>query len=157
MVSMVEKYKLLIIDDEQSIHDSVKKIFHHKKETSSSGLFAGKKSVPEKEIDIISALSGEEGLNIYKSEKENGKTVDVVMCDMRMPGWDGWKTSVELATFDPEILMFICTAFLDYNFDDLKNEIKLNHKLDLLPKPFEPKYLKEIIEVKLELAKTLQK
>ena len=155
---MENVHKILIIDDESYIHDAVKKLFPPKKNSNSTetipqDLFGVKKEDNNWDVEFISALNGEDGFNFYKSAKKAENPISVVMCDMRMPGWDGMKTSMKIAEFDPTVILFICTAFFDFDIKDLQKNIKMKHMLEVVNKPFNPKKLKEFLIKNLENAK----
>lgn len=72
--------KILVIDDERSIRNSMKDIF----------TFEG--------YDIVLAKDGLEGMALTKSEKPN-----VIFCDIKMPKMDGIEVLEKIKEFAPEI------------------------------------------------------
>jgi len=72
--------KILVIDDEKSIRNSMKDIF----------TFEG--------YDIVLAKDGLEGMALTKSERPN-----VIFCDIKMPKMDGIEVLEKIKEFAPEI------------------------------------------------------
>ena len=84
-------YRVLIIDDELSLLKSLVAFFEDE------GFF------------VRGAESGEEGLEILKTEK-----MDVVIIDLRLPGIDGNETIVRAHELQPALRFLIHTGSTDY-------------------------------------------
>ena len=84
-------YRVLIIDDELSLLKSLVAFFEDE------GFF------------VRGAESGEEGLEILKTEKMN-----VVIIDLRLPGIDGNETIVRAHELQPALRFLIHTGSTDY-------------------------------------------
>jgi diguanylate cyclase (GGDEF)-like protein/PAS domain S-box-containing protein len=62
----------------------------------------------------------------------------VAFVDMRMPpGWDGVQTIKRLWELDPELQCVICTAYSDYSWEEILDELGVGDRLLLLRKPFD--------------------
>ncbi len=72
--------KLLIIDDERSIRNTLKEIFEYEK------------------FEILEASDGLEGLNIIKKED-----LDLVLCDIKMPKMDGMEVLAATMAIRPDL------------------------------------------------------
>lgn len=148
--------KILIIDDQEEILDSLKKLLagednlaniNSKMKNLINDFF--KEESKEKEVyDVHTALDGESGYELVKKAQEAGVPFSLVTIDMRMPGWDGLKTAQEIRKIDPNIEMIIITAYTDIKRDELVNKIGKPEKLLYLKKPFEKE---EILQVVLSL------
>ena len=148
--------KILLIDDQEEILDSLKKLLagednlaniNTKMKSLINDFF--KEETKEKEIyDVHTALDGESGYEKVKKAVELGKPYSLVTIDMRMPGWDGLKTAQEIRKVDPNIEMIIITAYTDIKREELVNKIGKPEKLLYLKKPFEKE---EILQVVLSL------
>jgi signal transduction histidine kinase len=58
--------------------------------------------------------------------------------DMRMPpGWDGLQTIERLWSVDPSLQVVICSAYSDYDWDEVLGRLNRPHKLLVIKKPFE--------------------
>ena len=67
-----------------------------------------------------------------------GKPFSVAFVDMRMPpGWDGVQTIKRIWELDPELQCVICTAYSDYSWEDILEQLGVNDRLLLLRKPFD--------------------
>ena len=100
-----EKYKILIIDDQKTIHEDFEKILILYSSSSSKSvnffcqLFDKNYENNENlgyDFLIDFAFQGEEGFKIIQKANEQNSPYQVVFVDMRMPpGWDGLKTIKE--------------------------------------------------------------
>ena len=58
--------------------------------------------------------------------------------DVRMPpGWDGVQTIKKMWEVDPDLQVEICTAFADYSWDEMIEELGESDRLLILKKPFD--------------------
>ncbi len=150
--------KLLIIDDEKGIYDSLVKILSSKKSSSSGNdLFEEEtESASELNFEFYHADQGEKGVSIFKEHEENGNPFDLVICDVRMPpGIDGKETLKRISQIDNDVQAIVCSAFSDHSIDEIEREMEGDTKLSLLEKPFRVEDVKEIVKIKVELIKLL--
>ena len=148
--------KILLIDDQEEILESLKKLLagednlaniNNKMKNLINDFF--KEDTKEKEIyNVHTALDGESGYLKVKKSLEEGEPYSLVTIDMRMPGWDGLKTAQEIRKIDSNIEMIIMTAYTDIKREELVNKIGKPEKLLYLKKPFEKE---EILQVVLSL------
>jgi diguanylate cyclase (GGDEF)-like protein len=80
--------RVLIVDDEEVVLESLKKIVEH----------GG--------YDCLVARSGEEALRILQEER-----VDILICDIRMPGMDGMELLREVRAHFPDVDAMMMTGF----------------------------------------------
>src|ERR1700748_2319217 len=121
--------RILVIDDNDAIHNDFKKILSPAEEPSQkltsakAALFgsapgAAKQRMPKFEIE--SALQGQEGLTRLEQAMKDQKPFQVAFVDMRMPpGWDGVQTIQRLWQVDPNVQVVICTAYSDYSWEEI--------------------------------------
>ena len=85
----------------------------------------------ESEIDctVSMAFSGEMALNILEKD-----TWDLVICDIRMPGMDGFELLDQIRKRFPDLTVVMITAF--GNIDSVVKAIK-SGAYDFIAKPFE--------------------
>jgi diguanylate cyclase (GGDEF)-like protein len=140
--------RILIIDDNASIHLDFRKVLGAQAEHSAQAaldvleadLF-GETAVaavrPNFEID--SAHQGQEGVAMVGQALAEGRPYAMAFVDMRMPpGWDGLKTIEHLWTTDPDVQVVICSAHTDYDWTEVVARLGHSDKLLVLRKPAEP-------------------
>ena len=137
--------RILIIDDQESIHDDYQKIIGRKArdpsllDAAANDLFGdtGSTAVPEA-FEIDSAYQGEEGFNMVRAAIDAGRPYALAFVDIRMPpGWDGVETVKRIWEIDPEILVVICTAYSDYTWEQMIDGLGQSDRFLILKKPFE--------------------
>jgi len=140
-------HRILIIDDNQAIHDDFRKVLAA--DTSqSTGLSSAKAAlfgnnattkIERARFEVDSALQGEAGFNQLKAACEEGRPYSVAFVDMRMPpGWDGLQTIQRLWEVDARLQVVICTAFSDHSWEEISSTLGLTDRLLILKKPFDP-------------------
>ena len=148
--------KILLIDDQEEILNSLKKLLAGEDNLSNINNkmkdlvndFFKEESKEKETYDVHTALDGETGYKLVKKALEEGEQYSVVTVDMRMHGWDGLKTAQEIRKIDSNIEIIIITAYTDIKREELVNKIGKPEKLLYLKKPFEKE---EILQVILSL------
>jgi len=160
--------KILIIDDQQEILDSLESIFTGKdslKEVTAKfddiveEFFHDdevNKEYIEEIYDVDVANRGEIGFEKIKKSIEEQKPYSVVTIDMRMPGWDGLKTAKEIRNIDKNIEIVIVTAYTDKNREEILRTVGTPEKLLYLKKPFDREEIMQLI-LSLTLKWSLEK
>lgn len=135
--------RVLVIDDNLSIHDDFKKVLHadvaeNALQEARTSLFGEDQAVLATEhFQVDCAAQGETGLSLVRKAKERGCPYAVAFVDMRMPpGWDGLETIEHLWAEDELLQVVICTAYSDQPWDEIRARIGRNDKLLILQKPF---------------------
>jgi two-component system, cell cycle response regulator len=139
--------RILVIDDQEAIHQDYRKIIgakkpeHAKLASLAADLFNDEPSSPSEataEFDIDSAFQGEDGYRMVQTALEEGRPYAMAFVDIRMPpGWDGIETVQHIWSVDPEILIVLCTAYSDYTLDAMVAKLGRNDRFLVLKKPFE--------------------
>ena len=124
----MEKNKALVIDDEQIVLDSVRKILKDE----------------NYEVDVF--LSGREGLN-QAIEKE----YDIVLTDIRMPDIGGMRVLRDIKRARPSLPVLIITGYASVK--SAVQAMKLG-AADYLEKPFTPDQLLKAVDSALDIAAT---
>ena len=138
--------RILIADDNPAIHEDFRKIL-------APGRTHGPGNAVVAEVaddfEIESALQGHEAFEKLKLAVKEGRPFAAAFVDVRMPpGWDGIATISNLWKADPTVQVALCTAYSDYSWEKLTEDLGATDKLVILKKPFEN------VEV-LQLARTL--
>ncbi|AFS81353.1 response regulator receiver protein [Candidatus Nitrosopumilus koreensis AR1] len=113
------KKKVLVIDDDKEVLETTSAMIE---------MFG---------YDTIQAENGFDGI-----EKLIEKP-DLVLMDGRMPGMDGYETFKKMRENDARINVIFMTAYKD---DEKWKEAKKNCAIYNIQKPFEPKFLEELIK-----------
>ena len=156
---MQPNHRILLVDDNPSIHDDFRKIllgYRAKNEALDAAeaiLFDDSPVANESEHEFIveSAFQGQEALERVVQAIAEGKSYAMAFVDVRMPpGWDGIETISHLWNADPTLQVVVCTAYSDYSWDKMTAKIGVSDNIVILKKPFDN------IEV-LQLAHALTK
>ncbi len=139
--------RILLVDDNPAIHEDFKKILSPQGGANSASLsdarsaFFGEEANTEAQVEYLidSAYQGEEALKMLIAAAEEGNPYAMAFVDVRMPpGWDGVQTIKEMWKADDSLECVICTAFSDYSWSEMANELGQSDKLLILKKPFDP-------------------
>jgi len=122
--------KLLLIDDEEEIQYSFRRIFD------------------SPEIELTTASSGEDGLKLIPKIKP-----DLVLMDVRMGGINGLETLRRIRQMDTKLLVILMTA---YGTTQTAIEAMKLGAYDYLLKPFDVPKLKEIVTNALKAARDMR-
>ncbi|MCP4763645.1 MAG: PAS domain S-box protein, partial [archaeon] len=124
-IKFVGEGKILIIDDDKSIH----RIF--------------KLLLKRLNLQMESAYDGEEGLRKYKEYLNSGNKYSAIISDLTIPGGLGGKETIaELKKMDPNVKVIVSSG---YSTDPIMAEYK-KHGFDaVLSKPFTINALKDVL------------
>src|SRR3990167_8900078 len=138
-------FKILVIDDNPSIHHDFIKIL-----TASSNMseidelslkMFGKKNSDELSLPnfiIDTASQGQEGVDYVIKSVNEGHPYSLAFVDIRMPpGWDGIETIKHIWEVDKDIQVVICTAYSDYTWEETVANLGKTDNLLILKKPFD--------------------
>ena len=122
--------KLLLIDDEADVQYSFRRIFD------------------SPEIELFTASSGEEGLQLIPKLKP-----DLVLMDIRMGGITGMETLRRIRQMDTKLLVILMTA---YGTTQTAIEAMKLGAYDYLLKPFDVPKLKDLVNNALRAARDMK-
>ncbi|MGH7893477.1 MAG: response regulator, partial [Candidatus Binatia bacterium] len=119
---MIERPRVLIVDDELGVRESLRAILG-------------------KDCEVLTASSGDEALATVGRE-----TVDLVTLDLRMPGLGGIAVLERIKKVDPEIEALIITGYgsLDTAIQGLRH-----HAFDYISKPFDCDQVRIVVQAAL--------
>jgi two-component system, cell cycle sensor histidine kinase and response regulator CckA len=137
--------RILVIDDNPSIHADFRKILSDKSDPNlaladaKALLFDEAPAQTQRtSFEIDSAYQGEEGLNKVQKAIESGRPYALAFVDVRMPpGWDGVETITRMWKDYPELQVVICTAYSDYSWEEMIRQLGKTDSLVILKKPFD--------------------
>ena len=116
---MAEKISILIVDDEESVSDSLYNWFI------------------EEGYDVDTAENAKVALSILETRK-----FDIILADIKMPGMDGLELHRRIKSLDPDPIVIIMTAFAS-----VKTAVQAlkDGAYDYINKPFDPDDLSHMI------------
>ena len=144
-MTIAENNRILVVDDNASIHDDFRKILAppsarvDELDAAEAALFGhAPKATMHKVFEIDSAYQGEEALEKVRSAVAAGRPYALAFVDVRMPpGWDGVETITRLWEAAPDLQIVICTAYSDYSWHDIATRAVAPHSMVVLKKPFD--------------------
>jgi diguanylate cyclase len=151
--------RILIVDDNRSIHEDFEKILGGAVANDrgdlgalEAELFGGDAAeVAEERFELDSAYQGEEALHKVKLARERQQPYALLFVDVRMPpGLDGIQTTARLLQQDPEVGIVICSAYSDHSWEEMTSAFGTTDRVLILKKPF------DTVEVR-QLAHALQR
>ena len=134
--------RILIVDDEDNILESYKKIFKASSSLSrleelEKNLFSSSDSPVKNTYEIICCQQGNEAIKCIKESITDGTPFFATFLDVRMPpGPDGIKTAEEIRKLDPYVNIVIVTAYSDISPADISARVQPPEKLLYVQKPF---------------------
>ncbi len=117
---MQNPFSILLIDDEKA------------------QLLSLKRFLARRGYEVYTAENGQEGLDVASS-----KTIDLVLTDFRMPGWNGLETMQRIKALNPEIEVVVLTA---YGSIEDAVEIMKQGAYDYLTKPIDLDELEALVQ-----------
>jgi DNA-binding NtrC family response regulator len=123
----IPRPRLLFVDDEQRVLNSMRIMFH-------------------RQFDLFLASHGAEALDIVKA-----KDIDVIVADHRMPKMTGVEVLSKVRTLSPRTVRILLTGYAD--LDAVEGSINDSEVFRFLTKPCAPKQLRETIELAAKLAR----
>ncbi len=111
--------RILVIDDDEMVLDSCRRIF------TAEG------------YDVVLTTSPHEGLNLVAS-----MSFDTVLCDWKMPGFDGMDVVEELSRRSPDSTLIMISGYPSVG---RATEAMKRGAMDYVPKPFTPEQIVETV------------
>jgi len=145
MSAISHNQRILLVDDNESIHEDFRKILTPSASVSDdllateAALFGDVlPEIDQVQFDLICANQGQEGYEMVQQAAKHGKPFAMAFVDMRMPpGWDGLETISNIWSEFPDIEMVICTAFSDYSWEQTLDRLGRTDRLLIVKKPFD--------------------
>lgn len=148
--------RILLVDDNEAIHEDIEAILSSHQngdddelQELEGSLFGKSVSGNADVIDNIQyqidhAYQGEEAVRMVREAAEDDNPYSLVFMDVRMPpGIDGIEAIQKIWENYPYIEMVICTAYSDYSWDQIVQNLGSSDKLLFMKKPFDATALKQ--------------
>ncbi|WP_224245037.1 hybrid sensor histidine kinase/response regulator [Hyalangium gracile] len=137
--------RILIIDDNPSIHQDFQKILAASESSTSldaleTALFGSPQARTggAYSFEVDSASQGEEGVQRVREAAAEGRPYALAFVDIRMPpGIDGVETTALLWKADEDLQVVLCSAYADYSWEEVAQRLGINQRLLILRKPFD--------------------
>lgn len=143
-------YRILIADDNESIHRDFEKILSSKIEENEEmrnlekQLFSVDIRKERYQVNLTKdfvldhAYQGDEALKMVRTAAFEKKPYALVFMDIRMPpGYNGITTISRIWQEFPDIEMVLCTAHSDYTLEEIVSELGMTDQLMFIRKPFD--------------------
>jgi signal transduction histidine kinase len=135
---MLKKFntRILVIDDEETVRDSFREILipvraNHKNlrelTAAAADLFGDDNLLDDAKLnsprvmkfEIDDATNGKEGFEMVRKACAENKPYAAIFVDMRMPGWDGLETVIQIRRIDSRAEIIFVTAYSDHSIDEI--------------------------------------
>jgi len=131
---------VLVIDDEEMVRDNIEDILVPRGQTEEQDNISNAANIlfdvakpllapRTRNIPIFTvdkAANGMEGLKRVREALEKGKPYAVIFLDMRMPGWSGLETAMEIRKYDIKAEIIFITAYSDRSIDEIVEQAGQN-------------------------------
>jgi signal transduction histidine kinase len=128
--------RILVIDDEETIRESFREILIPVRQNqknlrelsdAASDLFGDDNVLESAKLNspgimkfvIDEASNGKEGFEAVKKACEENKPYAAIFVDMRMPGWDGLETVIQIRKIDSRAEIIFVTAYSDHSIEEI--------------------------------------
>ena len=146
--------RILVIDDNRAIHEDFRKILAPPNPAQATALAETEATLfgdssrgrrVRQQFELDSAYQGQEGRDLLRKALEEGRPYVLAFVDVRMPpGWDGIHTIARLWEEDADLQAVICTAYSDYSWENVVEQLGETDRLLILKKPFDPAEVRQL-------------
>lgn len=160
MSNWTENYRrVLVVDDNESIHNDFRKILVEPTDTleldTLEAMFHPETSYTTTKARTMTVLhaanQGAEAVKMVKDSVARAEPYDVAFVDLRMPpGMNGVETIRQLHRADIDLQVVLCTAFTDYNWHTILEQLGTTDRLLILKKPFDPVEVQQMVAALVE-------
>ena len=152
-MSDCETIRILVIDDQESIHEDFRKIVASEPDDrafneAAAALFgeAAPAASPRSRSRSTRPIKARKGWRWSTQALRENRPYPLAFVDVRMPpGLDGVETVHRIWQVDPEILVVLCTAYSDHTWEEIIMRLGRTDHLLILKKPFDNIEVRQII------------
>jgi diguanylate cyclase (GGDEF)-like protein len=153
--------RILLVDDNRAIHEDFRKVLGTDSGDSDldalhEELFGAAEPSRAQRFELDSAFQGDEGLQMARAARRDGRPYALAFVDVRMPpGIDGVETTRRLLAEDADIGIVVCSAYSDHRWEEMAAAFGDTDRVLILKKPFdtvEVRQLAHALERRWELA-----
>ena len=146
--------RILVIDDNPAIYEDFCKVLTPGTAPSkalidlASSIFDEvSKPPPIENYQIDFAPRGQDGVKRVEDAIHEGWPYVIAFVDMRMPnGWGGLETIKNLWLADPQLQVVLCTAYSDYSWAEIREQLSRRDRFLILKKPFDNIEVQQMVE-----------
>lgn len=143
--------RILIVDDQDDLRELLSNFIlktgdsnpisiveKMKAKLSSSSMDLSKTKMKNIDYQVATAENGITAYEMVQNALEKGFPYALIFLDMRMPpGWDGLQTMKKIFEIDKKVQIVLCTAYSDYSWREIVEQIGRRNNLLILKKPFD--------------------
>ncbi len=136
--------RVLVIDDQPSIHEDFRKILvgdaePHELDAIEAAVFGVRAAEPRRiRFEVDSAYQGAEAIEKIRQARAEKRPYALTFVDVRMPpGFDGVETLALIFEDDQDIQAVLCTAYSDWSWSAIAERIDNEGRFLILKKPFD--------------------
>jgi two-component system NtrC family sensor kinase len=137
-------YRILVVDDNPSIHDDFRRIFTWDRPQSddlddlAASLFGLPSGPSRPAFALDHVLQGQAALARVVAAREAGAPYALLFMDVRMPpGWDGVESTTRVLDSDPDVHVVLCTAYPERGWRERVEGLPGRDRVLILKKPFD--------------------
>lgn len=129
---MMENRRVLLVDDDAEVLATYREVLSRRPRRRRR-----REQDAVQSFELSWVTSGEEAVELVRSELRKGRNFACGVFDMRMPGIDGRETIQEIRKLDRNLLCAVCTAYSDRSIDEIDELFSPSEKdqWDYLQKP----------------------
>jgi CheY-like chemotaxis protein len=140
MFDPLQNHRILLIDDSLETHGLFRRILLGYSDLPNKQgprrVVKADSDMPAFEID--SAYQGQEGLALIEKSLLEKKPYAMAFVDVRMPpGWDGLETICKIWEKYPDLLVVICTGYIEQPWNEIARKLGYLDRVVILHKPFD--------------------
>ena len=141
--------RILVVDDHPAIHHDFERVLAAGPSAAfdvlEAELFARPVQAAPPRYVLATADQGDQAVAMVRAALDRGEPFDLAFVDARMPpGIDGIETVRRLWAHDATLHVVLCTAYADYQWEDIERAIGITDRFLILKKPFDPLEVRQL-------------